>query len=105
MLITTTNTVEGKSVEYFGVVTAEVIIGANFVRDIFAGMRDFFGGRSSSYEEVLVEAKQTALKELEQKAAQFGANAIIAVDFDYETIGARGSMLMVAASGTAVKLS
>ncbi len=105
MLTTTTSTLQNKNIEYLGVVTSEVIIGANVVRDIFASLRDFFGGRSTSYEQVLVQAKDTALRELQEKASAMGANALIAVDFDYETIGARGSMLMVACSGTAVKQS
>lgn len=105
MLLTTTPTVEGKRVtEYKGIVTSEVIIGANFVKDIFASFRDFFGGRSNSYENVLKEAKVDALRELTQNAQIMGANAVIGIDLDYETLGQRGSMLMVTASGTAVKI-
>jgi uncharacterized protein YbjQ (UPF0145 family) len=105
MLLTTTPTVEGKRVtEYKGIVTSEVIIGANFVKDIFASFRDFFGGRSNSYENVLKEAKVDALRELTQNAQIMGANAVIGIDLDYETLGQRGSMLMVTVSGTAVKI-
>ena len=105
MLLTTTNTVEGKRVvHYYGVVSGETIIGANIFRDIFASIRDIVGGRSSSYEQVLREAKATALKELQDEAAALGANAVIGIDLDYETVGGNGSMLMVTASGTAVYL-
>lgn len=101
--MTTTALVEGKHVtRYYGVVTGEAIIGANALRDLFAGLRDFFGGRSGAYEEVLRKAKDTALKEMEEEAARLGANAVIGIDLDYETIGASGSMLMVTCSGTAV---
>jgi uncharacterized protein YbjQ (UPF0145 family) len=106
MLITTTHHIEGKTIsEYKGIVTGEVIIGANFVKDIFASFRDFFGGRAESYERVLREAKDKALEELIMEARVLGADAIIGVDLDYETLGQRGSMLMVSASGTAVKFS
>lgn len=105
MILTTTPSLEGQPVQkYLGVVTAETIIGANFVRDIFASMRDFFGGRSKSYEEVLIEAKQTALAELEERAQRLGANAVVGIDLDYEVLGQGGSMLMVVASGTAVRV-
>ena len=105
MLLTTTNTVEGKRVvHYYGVVSGETIIGANIFRDFFASIRDIVGGRSSSYEQVLREAKATALKELQEEAAALGANAVIGIDLDYETVGGNGSMLMVTASGTAVYL-
>lgn len=105
MLITTTNNVEGKKVvKYIGLVTGETIIGANFFKDIFAGLRDIVGGRAGSYEQVLREAKNTAVSEMQQYAAAMGANAIIGVDLDYETVGSGGSMLMVTASGTAVIL-
>lgn len=104
MLLTTTNTVEGKRVvHYYGVVSGETIIGANIFRDFFASIRDIVGGRSSSYEQVLREAKATALKELQDEAAALGANAV-GIDLDYETVGGNGSMLMVTASGTAVYL-
>ena len=101
MITTTTNTLEGKRItRYHGIVTGETIIGANIFRDIFAHIRDIVGGRSGSYEEVLREAREIALKEMEQKAASLSANAVIGVDLDYETVG--GSMLMVSVSGTAV---
>lgn len=105
MLLSTTPTIEGRPVrQYIGVVTAETIIGANFIRDLFASVRDFIGGRSGSYEQVLREAKATALRELEEEAARLGANAVVGIDLDYETLGQGGSMLMVTASGTAVVL-
>ena len=105
MIISTTPTLEGHPIqEYLGIVTSETIIGANFRKDIMAGLRDFFGGRSESYERVLIEAKETALKELSERAAARGANAIVGVDLDYETVGESGSMLMVVASGTAVRV-
>ncbi|WP_129717110.1 heavy metal-binding domain-containing protein [Pedobacter sp. SYP-B3415] len=103
MLVTTTPTIEGhKVVRYIGLVTGETIIGANLFRDLFANIRDIVGGRSGSYEQVLREAKDTALNELQQYALALGANAVIGVDLDYETVGNGGSMLMVTASGTAV---
>lgn len=82
--------------------TGESIIGANFVKDFFAGIRDIIGGRSGSYEQVLREAKGTALAEMQERASRMGANAIVGIDIDYETVGQSGSMLMVAVSGTAV---
>lgn len=103
MIVTTTHLIEGHPVrQYLGVVSSETIIGANAVRDFMANLRDFFGGRSGAYEEVLREGKETALRELQERAQQMGANAIVGVDLDYETVGASGSMLMVTASGTAV---
>ena len=94
MLLTTTNTIEGKEItQYFGIVSGETIIGANVFKDFFAGIRD----------SVLREAKETALKEMSDHAARMGANAVIAVDLDYETVGGSGSMLMVTAAGTAVR--
>jgi uncharacterized protein YbjQ (UPF0145 family) len=103
MILSTTPTIEGHTIrEYKGVVTGETIIGANFVKDFFAGIRDIVGGRSASYEKVLREAKDSALQEMMERASMMGANAIVGIDLDYETIGANGSMLMVAASGTAV---
>lgn len=103
MILTTTNSIEGKRITaYLGIVTGETIIGANLFRDIFASVRDVVGGRSGAYEEVLREAKDTALHELELKAKAMGADAIIGIDLDYETI--RQGMLMVSASGTAVKV-
>ncbi len=103
MLITTTPNFEGKKItNYLGVVTGEVIVGANFLKDIAAGFTDFFGGRASLYEEELVKAKDMALAEMEQRAMRLGANAIVGIDLDYETVGSNGSMLMVSVSGTAV---
>ena len=105
MTLTTTNTIEGKPVkDYLGIVTGETIIGANIVKDVFASIRDIVGGRSSSYERVLREAKDTALKEMTENAEKLNADAVIGIDLDYETVGNRGGMLMVTASGTAVKL-
>ena len=105
MILSTTPTIEGHTIrEYKGVVTGETIIGANFVKDFFAGIRDIVGGRSASYEQVLREAKDSAMQEMMERAHMMGANAIVGIDLDYETIGANGSMLMVAASGTAVVL-
>ena len=103
MILSTTPTIEGQTIrEYKGIVTGETIIGANFVKDFFASVRDIVGGRSASYEQVLIEAKETSLHEIRQSAEAIGANAIVGIDIDYETIGANGSMLMVATSGTAV---
>lgn len=105
VIITTTNTIEGRPIrEYLSIVSGEAIIGANFIKDIFASIRDVVGGRSSEYERVLREAKEQALMELEQQARMLGADAVVAIDLDYETIGGSGSMLMVSANGTAVKL-
>ncbi|SNR40336.1 Uncharacterized conserved protein YbjQ, UPF0145 family [Lutibacter agarilyticus] len=104
MIVTTTNTLETHTVkEYLGIVTGETIIGANIFKDFFAGIRDIVGGRSGSYERVLREAKDTALKEMQEQAQRLGATAVIGVDLDYETVGPNGGMLMVTASGTAVK--
>lgn len=103
MLLSTTPTIEGHPIrEYKGIVTGETIIGANVFKDFMASLTDFFGGRSGSYEKVLIEAKETAMQEMMQRAAVLGANAVVGIDVDYETIGAQGSMLMVATSGTAV---
>ena len=105
MLMTTTPSVEGKQiVRYLGVVTGETIIGANVFRDFLAGVRDFFGGRSASYEAVLREAKDTALEEMARQAEALGANAVVGIDLDYEPVGGSGSMLMVTCSGTAVRV-
>jgi uncharacterized protein YbjQ (UPF0145 family) len=105
MLITTTSSVDGRPVqEYLGIINAQSIIGANIFKDIFAGLRDVFGGRSKTYEKVLEQAKEDALRELSEKAQALGANAVIGVDLDFETVGGGGSMLMVIASGTAVRL-
>ncbi len=106
MITTTTPNIEGKNIQqYYGVVSAEVIIGANFFKDILGGLRDIFGGRSGTYEKVLDEAKQNAMQELIQKAQSFGANAVVGIDLDFETVGANGSMLMVVATGTAVRVN
>ena len=103
MLITTTPTIEGRPIQaYKGVVTGETIVGANVFKDFLAGIRDIIGGRSGSYEKVLREAKDTSLAEMQQRAAELGANAIVGVDIDYETVGQNSSILMVAVSGTAV---
>jgi len=103
MILTTTPQIEGHPIrEYKGLVTGETIIGANVIKDIKASIKDFFGGRSGSYEKVLIEAKETSLKEMTARAQSMGANAIVGIDIDYETVGESGSMLMVATSGTAV---
>lgn len=105
MLLTTTPTIEGKPIQqYIGIVTAETIIGANIFKDLFAGIRDIVGGRSGTYERVIEEARTSALKELEQKAQAMGANAVVGIDLDFETVGGGASMLMVVATGTAVKI-
>lgn len=102
MLLTTTSTLQDKTItHYYGVVSGESVIGANLVKDFLAGIRDIVGGRSGSYEKVLRKAKEDAIREMTQQAMSFGANAIIGIDLDYETVG--GSMLMVTASGTAIK--
>ena len=103
MLLSTTPTIEGRRIlEYKGVVTGETIVGANVLKDFMAGLRDFFGGRSGTYEKVLREAKESAMREMEERAMQMGANAVVGIDLDYEAIGQNGSMLMVTCSGTAV---
>ena len=103
MIVTTTPQLEGHRItRYIGIVTGEAILGANIFKDLFAGIRDIVGGRSAAYEGELQKAKEIALHERESRASAMGANAIVAVDLDYETIGANGSMLMVSASGTAV---
>lgn len=103
MITTTTPTVEGRRItEYRGIVFGEVVSGVNFVKDIAASFRNFFGGRSGSYEDELIVARQNAIAEMEQRAAQLGANAVVGVDIDYEVLGADNGMLMVTASGTAV---
>ena len=105
MIVSTTTALEGKPVrEYLGIVTGEVIVGANIFKDLFAGIRDIVGGRSGSYESTLRDARQTAIAELTAEALALGADAVIGVDLDYEVLGQGGSMLMVSASGTAVKL-
>lgn len=103
MILSTTPTIEGRTIrEYKGVVTGETIIGANMFKDLFAGIRDIVGGRSGAYEKVLREAKDTSMQEMMDRARELGANAIVGIDIDYETIGQSNSMLMVATSGTAV---
>lgn len=103
MIVTTTPTIEGRPVQqYLGVVTGEVIVGANMFRDLFASIRDIVGGRSGSYEDVLARARMQALDEMKQFAAGLGGNAVVGVDLDYEVLGANGSMLMVSCTGTAV---
>ncbi len=105
MLVSTTSVIEGRPVkDYLGVVTGEVIVGANIFKDLFAGIRDIVGGRSGSYESTLRDARATELEELQAEAKALGADAVIGVDLDYETLGQGGTMLMVTASGTAVKL-
>ena len=105
MIITTTPTIQGREIsQYLGIVTGEAIMGANLFRDLFASVRDIVGGRSGAYEKELAGARQTALDELEAAAAQLGADAVVGVDLDYEVLGANNSMLMVTASGTAVKM-
>ena len=104
MIQTTTPSVEGRSItEYLGVVTGEAILGANIVRDLFAGIRDIVGGRAGAYEEELRKAREIAMEELAAEATSRGADAVVGIDLDYETVG-NGSMLMVTASGTAVRL-
>jgi uncharacterized protein YbjQ (UPF0145 family) len=105
MIISTTSAIEGRPVsQYLGIVTGEVIVGANIFKDLFAGIRDIVGGRSGAYESTLRSARETAFQELEAEATRLGANAVIGVDIDYEVIGKEGSMLMVTVSGTAVRL-
>ncbi len=105
MISSTTPTIEGHPVaEYLGIVTGESIVGANIFRDLFAGIRDIVGGRSSAYERVLGDARTTALREMEAEAQSRGADAVVGVDLDYEVLGAQNGMLMVTASGTAVRL-
>ena len=105
MIITTTHNIEGhRIVQYHGIVNGEAILGANIFRDMLAGVRDIVGGRAGAYEQKLRRAQEIALKEMEDKASRFGANAIVGVDLDYSTVGSEGSMLMVTASGTAVSV-
>ncbi len=103
MIITTTPFVDGRRiVEYKGIVFGEVVSGVDFIKDFTAGLRNFFGGRSGAYENELIEARENALKEMADRAAQKGANAVVGVDVDYEVLGQPNNMLMVIASGTAV---
>ena len=106
MIITTTPTIEGRKIEsYLGIVAGEAIVGANIFKDLFAGIRDIVGGRSAAYEAELRKARDLALEELGEAATKLGGNAVVGVDLDYEVIGSNGSMLMVSASGTAVRVS
>lgn len=103
MIITTTQSIEGKKiVDYKGIVFGEVVSGVDFVKDFTAGLSNFFGGRSGTYEKELITARQNALAEMEQRAVELGANAVVGVDIDYEVLGANNGMMMVTASGTAV---
>ena len=105
MIITTTPSIEGKSIKtYLGVVTGEAIMGANMFKDLFAGIRDLVGGRSATYEKELGNARNVAFEELRERAAAMGANAVVGVDIDYEVLGQNNGMLMVSVSGTAVKV-
>ena len=106
MITTTTDGVDGKKITtYHGICTGEAILGANIVRDMFAGVRDIVGGRSGSYEKVLRAGKEAAMEDMMAQAADMGGNAIVGIDLDYETVGDKGSMLMVVASGTAVTVA
>lgn len=106
MIQTTTPQIDGRAISrYHGVVTGEAILGANIFKDFFAGIRDIVGGRSAAYERELQKARTIAFQEMEQKAADLGANAIVGIDIDYETVGQSGGMLMVSVSGTAVTAS
>jgi uncharacterized protein YbjQ (UPF0145 family) len=103
MILTTTPSIEGKTIkEYKGIVVGEVISGVDFIKDFTAGLTNFFGGRSQSYEGELIEARESALQEMQQRAERLGANAVVGVDLDYEVLGNANNMLMVTASGTAV---
>jgi uncharacterized protein YbjQ (UPF0145 family) len=105
MIVTTTSSLQNRDIaEYKGVVTGEVIVGANIFKDLFAGIRDIVGGRSGTYESTLKDARTTAIQEMVNEAKALGADAVIGMDLDYETVGANSSMLMVTATGTAVKL-
>ena len=103
VIVTTTPSIEGREItEYKGIVTGEAIMGANIFKDLFAGIRDIVGGRSATYERELRRAREMAMEEVMQAAAEMGANAVVGVDIDYETVGTNASMLMVTVSGTAV---
>jgi uncharacterized protein YbjQ (UPF0145 family) len=105
MILSTTNTIEGKKiVSYQGIVVGEAVMGANVFKDIFASIRDIVGGRSGSYENELTKARKIAFDEIAQEAKMMGANAVVGIDIDYETVGSQGSMLMVSINGTAVKV-
>ena len=103
MIVTTTSSIEGKSItRYCGIVTGEAVLGANLFKDLFAGIRDLVGGRSATYEKELQRARDVALRELEERAVSLGANAVVGIDLDYEVLGQNNGMLMVSATGTAV---
>ncbi len=103
MISTTTPTIEGRRItEYKGIVFGEIVSGVDFIKDFAASLTNFFGGRSGSYEGELIEAREAAIREMENRAMQMGANAVVGVDVDYEVLGEGGNMLMVTASGTAV---
>lgn len=105
MLLTTTPTLEGRPIrQYHGVVTGEAIIGANIFKDLFASIRNVVGGRAGAYERTLADARETAMKEMAEQAAKLGANAVVGIDVDYEVLGQDNGMLMVCASGTAVRV-
>ena len=105
MITTTTNSIEGRQIrEYIGLVTGEAIMGANVFRDFMAGITDLIGGRSDAYESKLADARETALREMQDIAQQKGANAVVGIDIDYEVLGANNGMLMVTATGTVVKI-
>ena len=105
MILTTTPTIEGRTVvEYKGVVFGEVIVGVNLIKDFAAGLRDIFGGRSNTYEKELIAARDTAMNELKTRAMALGADAVVGIDIDYEVLGQNSGMMMVTVSGTAVKL-
>lgn len=105
MIITTTPSIEGRQItEYLGIVFGEVISGVDFVKDFAAGLSNFFGGRSGTYEEELIQAREQAMQEMAQRAHQMGADAVVGVDVDYEVLGTNNGMLMVTASGTAVRI-
>ena len=105
MITTTTNTIEGRRIrQYMGLATGEAIMGANMFRDLMASITDFVGGRSGTYESKFAEARETALQELQEEAQRKGANAVVGIDIDYQVLGANNGMLMVTATGTAVKI-
>ena len=106
MIFSTTNSLEGKTInQYLGIVSGEVILGANIFKDLFAGIRDIVGGRSGAYEKSLQDARSAAFTEIKEKAEKLGGNAVIGIDIDYETIGKNSSMLMVSVTGTAIEIS
>lgn len=105
MIHSTTPTLQGKAItQYYGVVTGEAILGANIFKDVFASIRDIVGGRSGAYEKELEKAREIAFEEMNQRAQMLGANAVVGIDIDYETVGSNGGMMMVAVSGTAVRV-